>query len=164
MDHNATHQIANVPGGAFNVDDDELDVPFAVAPIPAQYDGDEGHSQENVGKIIAHCRQEGVPLVDYLQQFNSAPARKMKLSSMKCLFDMKNSTDALCLLHDRCFITIDNDFKLNPTGELDTLMHMAGHFLDYVMYMGNCHGLDAALPNININHMMEFQLNLNMTH
>ncbi|KAI6111442.1 hypothetical protein F5141DRAFT_1214957 [Pisolithus sp. B1] len=164
MDHNATHQIANVPGGAFNVDDDELDAPFAVAPIPAQYDGDEGHSQENVGKIIACCRQEGVPLVNYLQQFNSALARKTKLSSMKHLFDMKNSTDALRLLHDRCFITVDNDFKLNPTGELDTLMHMAGHFLDYVMYMGNRRGLDAALPNINVNHTMEFRLNLNMTH
>ncbi|KAI6102233.1 hypothetical protein F5141DRAFT_1065718 [Pisolithus sp. B1] len=149
MDHNATHQIANVPGGAFNVDDDELDAPFAVAPIPAQYDGDEGHSQENVGKIIARCRQEGVPPVNYLQQFNSALARKTKLSSMKCLFDTKNSTDALRLLHDRCFITVDNDFKLNPTGELDMLMHMAGHFLDYVMYMGNRCGLDAALPNIN---------------
>ncbi|KAI5981073.1 hypothetical protein EDD15DRAFT_2380428 [Pisolithus albus] len=157
-------QIADVPGGAFNVDEDEIDAPFAVAPIPAQYDGDGGHTQENVGKIIARCRQEGVPPVDYLQQFNSAPLRKTKLSSMKRLFDMKNSRDALRLLSDRRFITIDDNFKLNPTGELDMLMHMSGHFLDYVMYMGNRRGLDAALPNINVNHTMEFRLNLNMTH
>ncbi|KAI5984895.1 hypothetical protein EDD15DRAFT_2201020 [Pisolithus albus] len=116
MDHGSGYQIADVPEGTFNVDEDEIDAPFAVAPIPAQYDGDGGHMQENVGKIIARCWQEGVPPVDYLQQFNSAPPRKTKLSSMKRLFDTKNSRDALRLLSDRRFITIDDDFKLNPTG------------------------------------------------
>lgn len=100
---------------------------------------------------------------DHRQLFLASPVEEVRLSTLRGFYETGNTSAAMRVLSRRRFLTVDNELKFSPNDK-DVLTRVHRHFLDYVLFVGNRTGLDAALPNTGADHTLEFRLNFCYSH
>ena len=153
--------FGNELGPERTIDEEPLEAPFHLGPIPQQFDTGDNHEQDIIHAVIE--RPAVCPQADHVQRFHAIPAKETKLSALRAIYDQKRTDTALKLLTRRRYITVDNEFKVQPHDN-DVLAYFKDHYIDYMLFIGNRTGLDAALPNIERDHTFNACINLCSTN
>lgn len=149
------------PDDGAQIDKQAHDVPFNIADLPEQLSTHDAHQQADVHLALyqqcLHSEQE------YLNKFNSIRPQTVPLSRLMNLHDNGHARAAVALLKTRHHLSVDDRYCV-PINQPDVAACVGPHYLDYTMYVGDRRGLDAALPNMNVDHNWTTKLTLNMTH
>jgi len=149
------------PDDGAQIDEQDHDAPFNIADLPQQLGTVDPHQQGDVHLALyqqhLHCEQE------YLNKFNSIRAQTVTLSKLTNLHNNSQTRAAVSLLKTCHRLSVDDRYTVQ-INHPDVAPCVGPHYLDYTMYIGDRRGLDAALPNVIIDHNWTAMLTLNMTN
>lgn len=135
-----------------------LDGPFRLGRVPQWFEGKESHDQD-----VIHDAMESTAAdtqAPHVQLFHASEVKAVKLSTLQKIYKTHDTNTAMKVLSRRRFLRVDSEFQLTPHDK-DILSQLQGHYLDYVLFVGNRIGLDAALPNtMRVDDSIIFRLNL----
>ncbi|KAI5995892.1 hypothetical protein EDD15DRAFT_2195367 [Pisolithus albus] len=143
------------------VDEGEHDAPFDIADLPRQLLTADPHTQNDVH--VALYPHQPAPDLDYVRLFNTHRIRSINIHSLCQLHEQGRFKTAISLLTTRHRLKVDEQYHVDSHTP-DVVPRVGPHFLDYTLYVGSRRGLDAALPNVHVDHNWTVKLQLSMTH
>jgi hypothetical protein len=96
---------------------------------------------------------------DSLKKFRDMPTRNVKLSVLKKQYDRKASAFSLNLLRRRTTVDVDDEATV-PTDDKLLMWRVSDHFLDFLLIVPKGPGMDACLPNTEIDNHFQLELDL----
>ncbi|KAI5987134.1 hypothetical protein EDC04DRAFT_2614925 [Pisolithus marmoratus] len=144
------------------VDEGEHDAPFDVTEVPHQLATGDPHAQVDVH--LALYPTQGPADDEYVHLFNIHRMKHISLRALRHLHDNQQAMSAITLLSKRHWLRLDDEDCVNVMANPNLVPRLAPHYLDYTLYVGSHHGLDAALPNVNIDHNWTAKLQLSMAN
>ena len=144
-----------------SLDDGDHDEPFDVTAVPRPLAAEDAPSQQEVeAAIYGHSDDQPI---DHIMQFKSLRASSVSFNRLQHMKETSDRKGAMRLLSSRHRLEIDDEYKLDPT-DRDTVVASGPHYLDFVMYIGARRGLDAVLPNVEVDGswFMEFDTSMTM--
>lgn len=125
-------------------------IPDGLAPYPDDTVHQSSILDEIIGTSLHGLSSE--------EHFNKLPARNLKLSRLKSLYENKDK-NALNLLSTRHTVLIDDKFQI-PLGNSQAIMNTDESMIDYHLTVANCVGLSPLLPNTSSDHRFCFSMDL----
>ncbi|KIK22156.1 hypothetical protein PISMIDRAFT_11857 [Pisolithus microcarpus 441] len=147
--------------GEVLVDEGDHDVPFDVAEVPQQLEAVDGHRQEDVN--VSLYENDGAYGQDHVDKFKASAVKGIRLSTLRYMHENKRAMAAIGLLKRRHWLEVDGEYVVDVHGA-NMVARVAPHYLDFVLYVGSRRGLDAALPNADVDHTWSAKLKLNLGH
>ncbi|KAI6009799.1 hypothetical protein EDC04DRAFT_2610529 [Pisolithus marmoratus] len=144
------------------VDEGQHDTPFDVAEVPRQLAMGDPHAQVNIH--LALYPTQGPADDEYVHLFNIHRMKHISLRALRHLHDNQRAMSAITLLSKRHQLRLDNEDRVDVMANPNLVPRLAPHYLDYTLYVGSRHGLDAALPNVDIDHNWTAKLQLSMAN
>ncbi|KAI6010564.1 hypothetical protein EDC04DRAFT_2610141 [Pisolithus marmoratus] len=144
------------------VDEGQHDTPFDVAEVPRQLAMGDPHSQVDVH--LALYPTQGPADDEYVHLFNIHHMKHISLRALRHLHNNQRAMSAITLLSKRHQLRLDNEDCVDVMANPNLVPRLAPHYLDYTLYVGSRCGLDAALPNVDIDHNWTAKLQLSMAN
>ncbi|KIM65728.1 hypothetical protein SCLCIDRAFT_22605 [Scleroderma citrinum Foug A] len=145
--HDEIHDDLDETDGA-RVDEGDHDAPFDIGELPQQHD-----------VLLALYRCDPPCQKEYIQQFKSVEVKTVSLRKLCDLHNSGNANAAIALLRKCHQLKVDTAYMVEK-GDANLASQVGPHYLDYMLYVGSRCGLDAALPNVNVNHNWTVKLQL----
>ncbi|KAI5985560.1 hypothetical protein EDD15DRAFT_2175897 [Pisolithus albus] len=142
-------------------DEGDHDVPFNVAEVPQQLEAADGHRQEDVN--VSLYENDGAYGQDHVDKFKASAVKAVRLSTLRYMHENKRAMAAIGLLKRRHHLEVDGEYVVDVHGA-NMAAKVAPHYLDFQLYVGSRRGLDAALPNADVDHTWGAKLQLNLGH
>ncbi|KAI6043251.1 hypothetical protein EDC04DRAFT_2891089 [Pisolithus marmoratus] len=101
---------------------------------------------------------------EYVHLFNIHCMKHISLRALCHLHDNQWAMSAITLLSKRHQLRLDDEDHVNVMANANLVPCLALHYLNYTLYVSSHHGLDTALPNVNINHNWTAKLQLSMAN
>ncbi|KAI5986662.1 hypothetical protein EDD15DRAFT_2200043 [Pisolithus albus] len=140
-------------------DEGDHDVPFDVTEVPQQLEAMDGHHQADVN--VSLYENDGAYGQDHVDKFKASAVKAIRLSTLRYMHENKRAMSAISLLKRRHRLEVDGEYVVNIHGA-NVVARVAPHYLDFVLYVGSRRGLDAALPNVDVDHTWSAKLKLNL--
>ncbi|KAI5981072.1 hypothetical protein EDD15DRAFT_2204624 [Pisolithus albus] len=140
-------------------DEGDHDVPFDVTEVPQQLEAVDGHHQADVN--VSLYENDGAYGQDHVDKFKASAVKAIRLSTLRYMHENKRAMSAISLLKRRHRLEVDGEYVVNIHGA-NVVARVAPHYLDFVLYVGSRRGLDAALPNVDVDHTWSAKLKLNL--
>ncbi|KAI6008094.1 hypothetical protein BKA83DRAFT_4506125 [Pisolithus microcarpus] len=142
-------------------DEGDHDVPFNVAEVPQQLEAADGHRQEDVN--VSLYENDGAYGQDHVDKFKASAVKAVRLSTLRYMQENKRAMSAIGLLRRRHRLEVDQEYVVDVHGA-NMVARVAPHYLDFLLYVGSRRGMDAALPNVDVDHTWGAKLQLNLGH
>ncbi|KAI5983517.1 hypothetical protein EDC04DRAFT_2616151 [Pisolithus marmoratus] len=144
------------------INEGKHNTPFDVTEVPHQLATGDPHAQVDVH--LALYPTQGPADDEYVHLFNIHRMKHISLRALHHLHDNQQAMSAITLLSKRHQLRLDNEDHVNVMANPNLVPHLAPHYLDYTLYVSSHCGLDAALPNVDINHNWTVKLQLSMAN
>ncbi|KAI6025413.1 hypothetical protein EDC04DRAFT_2606295 [Pisolithus marmoratus] len=144
------------------VDKGQHDAPFDVTEVPHQLATGDPHAQVDVH--LALYPTQGPTDNEYVHLFNIHHMKHISLGALQHLHNNQQAMSVITLLSKRHKLRLDNKDHVDVMANPNLVPHLAPHYLDYTLYVGSHHRLDAALPNVDIDHNWTAKLQLSMAN
>ncbi|KAI6008565.1 hypothetical protein EDC04DRAFT_2907059 [Pisolithus marmoratus] len=144
------------------VDEGQHDAPFDVAEVPHQLAMGDPHAQVDVH--LALYPTQGPADDEYVHLFNIHHMKHISLRALRHLHDNQWAMSAITLLSKRHQLRLDDEDRVDVMANPNLVPRLALHYLNYTLYVSSCCGLNAALPNVDINHNWTAKLQLSMAN
>lgn len=138
-------------------DDGEHDEPFNVTAIPQSLDADDAPTQTEVQHAM-YGHAEGL-LDDHIALFNARRPATISFNQLQHLRQETQPKRAIRTLSQRHRLAIDSEHLVDPS-DANTAIATGPHYVDFVMYIGGRPGLDAILPNTNVDQSWSLHIDL----
>ncbi|KAI6016457.1 hypothetical protein BKA83DRAFT_4545281 [Pisolithus microcarpus] len=142
-------------------DEGDHDVPFNVVEVPQQLEAADGHRQEDVN--VSLYENDGAYGQDHVDKFKASAVKAVRLSTLRYMQENKRAMSAIGLLRRRHRLEVDQEYVVDVHGA-NMVARVAPHYLDFLLYVGSRRGMDAALPNVDVDHTWGAKLQLNLGH
>ena len=142
-------------------DDGEHDEPFDATAVPRLFESDDSPSQRDV-QYAMYGHGDGQQN-DHVALFNTRRPSSLSFNELDYLRVQGQSKRAIRTLSGRHRLEIDEEYRIDHS-DPNTVVASGPHFLDFVMYIGARRGMDAILPNIEVDQTWVMQLDLSTLH
>ncbi|KAI6044350.1 hypothetical protein EDC04DRAFT_2599410 [Pisolithus marmoratus] len=137
------------------IDEGKHDAPFDVAEVPHQLATGDPHAQVNVH--LALYPTQGPADDEHVHLFNIHHMKHISLRALCHLHDNQQAMSVIPLLSKRHQLRLDDEDHVNVMANPNLVPCLTPHYLDYTL-------LDAALPNVDIDHNWTVKLQLSMAN
>ncbi|KAI6008939.1 hypothetical protein BKA83DRAFT_4134020 [Pisolithus microcarpus] len=100
---------------------------------------------------------------DHVDKFKASAVKAVRLSTLRYMQENKRAMSAIGLLRRRHRLEVDQEYVVDVHGA-NMVARVAPHYLDFLLYVGSRRGMDAALPNVDVDHTWGAKLQLNLGH
>jgi hypothetical protein len=136
-------------------DDLDLDVQLDVSAVPAEIISDDAPTQAQVIDGILRHVAPLRPTDD--TDFYESSVQPISINTLKEIYNRRNKDRAIRMLHNRHRIVFSNDDLYDPKDpNLGWGQHR--HFLDFLLVVPKHSGLDAIIPNREVDHNFSFDI------
>lgn len=142
-------------------DDGDHNEPFDVTAVPERLSAVDAPTQQDVQKAM--YGHGNASIHDHVEAFNTARPAKISFNQLNALRENGDQKRAMRCLSGRHRLEIDDEHRLDPT-DPNMVVAAGPHFLDFIMYVGARPGLDAVLPNTEVDPAWNLELNMSMPH
>jgi hypothetical protein len=93
--------------------------------------------------------------------YDQLPKTIKSLSQLRAIYERKNATKAISMLHNRTSLEIDESYLVD-TDDPAYCFSCSKSLLDFILVVGSDVGIDMFIPNIATNHQYAISLNLQL--
>jgi len=137
-----------------------VDAPYQVSLVPNESISDDHPSQEEV--LSGVLRERGSTFRDSENAFYETEVSKLTIRQLERNYNSGRQEAAMKLLHRRNRIEFEREDKIE-SDDPQLVWGAHKHFLDFMLVVPREMGLDAIIPNRQVNHNYEFRLQLSDT-